>query len=240
MASPARTGSDRRQNRRAGLNRARSADPVPDQSPVPDRPGHRRTTAPLRTPPSRLTDPRRCTKFGNIPEGGGRRFVGRQQGKKNKICSVPRTGRTEKGNRRSGTAFVHTVIDDHSRVAYAEICTDEKADTASGVLERAARWFVERGVTVERVLSDHGACYRSHTWRDTCTALAIAHKRTRLTGHRPTARSNDFTAPSPTAGPTPGSTNQPSIATQPYPPGSTSTITTEPTPPSAVAHQSPR
>ena len=71
------------------------------------------------------------------------------------------------------------MIDDHSRVAYVEICTDEKADTAVGVLERAVAWFAERGVTVERVLSDNGAAYRSHAWRDTCTALGVTAKRTR-------------------------------------------------------------
>ena len=100
------------------------------------------------------------------------------------------------------------MIDDHSRVAYAEICTDEKADTAIGVLHRAVAWFADRGVTVERVLSDNGAAYRSHAWRDACAELGITHKRTRPTGHRPTARSNDSTAPWPTAGPTPASTTQ--------------------------------
>ena len=51
---------------------------------------------------------------------------------------------------------MHTVIDDHSRVAYAEIHDDEKAATAIGVLRRAVSWFAARGVTVERVLSDNG------------------------------------------------------------------------------------
>jgi hypothetical protein len=51
---------------------------------------------------------------------------------------------------------VHNVIDDHSRMAYAEICTDEKAATAIAVLQRAVAWFGEHGVIVERVLSDNG------------------------------------------------------------------------------------
>ncbi|GAA1915499.1 hypothetical protein GCM10009737_16140 [Nocardioides lentus] len=71
------------------------------------------------------------------------------------------------------------MIDDHSRVAYAEICTDEKAVTAIGVLHRASAWFNERGVHVERVLSDNGLAYRSHAWRDACADLGIVHKRTR-------------------------------------------------------------
>ena len=118
------------------------------------------------------------TKFGNIPAGGGHRFVGRQQGDLNKLAT---TGLPKGADYkpRTGKAFVHTVIDDHSRVAYAEIHHDEKADTAVAVLRRAVAWFDDRGVTVERVLSDNGSCYRSHDWRDTCTELSIVHKRTR-------------------------------------------------------------
>ncbi|MBB1025842.1 MULTISPECIES: IS481 family transposase [unclassified Dietzia] len=120
------------------------------------------------------------TKFGNIPDGGGHRFVGRAQGQLNGRATARRTGeRGHQSRPRIGTAYVHTVIDDHSRVAYAEIHADEKAPTATGVLTRAVAWFADRGVTVERVLSDNGSAYRSHAWRDTCTDLAIAHKRTR-------------------------------------------------------------
>ena len=119
------------------------------------------------------------TKFGNIPDGGGWRYVGKQQGAKNKAVTALRTGRTAKGHPNIGTAFLHTVIDDHSRVAYAEICADETAATAIAVLRRAVAWFDHRGVRVERVLSDNGSAYRSHAWRDACTDLAIVHKRTR-------------------------------------------------------------
>ena len=120
------------------------------------------------------------TKFGNIPDGGGHRFVGRAQGLRNGQATARRTG--ERGHLYRpmiGTAFVHTVIDDHSRVAYAEICADEKATTAIGVLQRAVAWFAAHGVTVERVLSDNGSAYRSYAWRDACLDLGIAHKRTR-------------------------------------------------------------
>jgi transposase InsO family protein len=119
------------------------------------------------------------TRFGNIPDGGGWRYVGKQQADKNKATTALRTGRTASGHPQIGTAFVHTVIDDHSRIAYAEICTDEKAATAIGVLQRAVAWFAERGVTVERVLSDNGSAYRSFAWRDACAELSIVHKRTR-------------------------------------------------------------
>ena len=118
------------------------------------------------------------TKFGNIPDGGGHRFVGRQQGKKNR-AATPGKPRTVHHNPRLGTAFVHTVVDDHSRVAYAEIHDDEKSATAIGVLQRAVAWFAARGVQVERVLSDNGSAYRSHAWRDACGELGIKPKRTR-------------------------------------------------------------
>jgi transposase InsO family protein len=119
------------------------------------------------------------TKFGNIPDGGGWRFVGLQQGFRNRAASTPRLGRTSNGNPKIGTCFVHTVIDDHSRVAYAEIHDDEKATTATAVLHRAVAWFAERGVQVERVLSDNGGAYRSHLWHETCTELGLTPKRTR-------------------------------------------------------------
>ena len=120
------------------------------------------------------------TKFGNIPDGGGHRFLGRAQGSRNSTATArTRTGYTATRHPRIGTAFLHTVIDDHSRVAYVEICADEKAETAVAVLHRAVTWFAQRGVIVERVLSDNGSCYRSLAWRDACADLGISHKRTR-------------------------------------------------------------
>jgi transposase InsO family protein len=119
------------------------------------------------------------TKFGNIPDGGGWRFVGKQQGDKHKAATALRAGKTAKGNWKIGTAFVRTVIDDCSRVAYAEIHADERAVTAIGVLQRAVAWFADRGVTVERVLSDNGSGYKSHAWTDACLVLGVTPKKTR-------------------------------------------------------------
>lgn len=62
----------------------------------------------------------------------------------------------ERSRPKIGIAFLHGVIGDHSRVAHAEIQSDERAVTAIGVLRRAVAWFAERGVTVERVLPDNG------------------------------------------------------------------------------------
>jgi transposase InsO family protein len=120
-------------------------------------------------------------KLGNVPDGGGWRFVGRAQGIQNRSATARRTGQRSQAFRSplTGTVFVHTVIDDHSRVAYAEICEDESKETAAAVLRNAVAWFAARGVTIERVLSDNGSCYRSHWWRQTCADLGIAPKRTR-------------------------------------------------------------
>jgi transposase InsO family protein len=103
-------------------------------------------------------------------------------------------------NPKMGYAFVHTVIDYHSRVAYAEVHDDQTAATAVAVLGRAVTWFASRGVTVGRVLSDNGAASVSHLWRDTCTELRIKHSRTRSHAHRPTGGSRGSTAPSQTVG----------------------------------------
>jgi transposase InsO family protein len=120
------------------------------------------------------------TKFGNIPDGGGWRYLGKQQGFHNRQATRDRTGiKSRKYHPKIGICFVHTVIDDYSRVAYAECHDDETAATATGVLYRAVAWFADRGVTVERVLSDNGSAYKSILWRDTCAELGIAMKKTR-------------------------------------------------------------
>jgi transposase InsO family protein len=119
-------------------------------------------------------------KLGNVPDGGGWRYLGRKQGKRNRLATARRTGSRNKYHTPLvGTAFVHTVLDDHSRVAYAEIHDDETAAIAAQVLRNAVAWFADRGVAVQRVLSDNGSCYRSHLWRQTCAELGITPKRTR-------------------------------------------------------------
>jgi transposase InsO family protein len=120
-------------------------------------------------------------KLGNIPDGGGWRYVGKRQGHRNRVATADRKGNSRSKNHdpNMGKAFVHTVIDDHSRVAYAEIHDDEKAVTAIGVLQRAVSWFAARGITVERVLSDNGSAYNSKLWKRTCADLGIAVKKTR-------------------------------------------------------------
>jgi transposase InsO family protein len=120
-------------------------------------------------------------KLGKVPDGGGWRYVGRAQGGRHRAATSVRTG-LPKGKYRQpliGTCFLHTVIDDHSRVAYVEAREDETKETATEVLRNAVTWFAERGVRVHRVLTDNGGCYRSYLWRDTCAELGITPKRTR-------------------------------------------------------------
>jgi transposase InsO family protein len=122
-------------------------------------------------------------KLGNVPDGGGWRFTGKAQGLQNRLATARRTGQRSQaaGNyhARAGRAFIHTVPDDCSRLAYSEIRADEQQETAVSVLRNAAAWFAARGVRIERILSDNGSCYRSKLWARTCEELGITHKRTR-------------------------------------------------------------
>ncbi|MFE1172151.1 IS481 family transposase [Streptomyces sp. NPDC058773] len=104
-------------------------------------------------------------KLGNIPDGGGHKILGRAAGRK-----------TRSG---AGYSYLHTAIDDHSRLAYSEIHSDEKKETATAFRARAQTFFTAAGITVERVLTDNGACYRSRDWRDLLAGAQITHKRTR-------------------------------------------------------------
>ena len=109
-------------------------------------------------------------KLGRIPGGGGHRVMDRAAGNRNK------TG-TE-ANRRPGYAYLHNAVDDHSRFAYTEILDDEKKETAAGFWERANEAFNAIGISVQRVLTDNGSCYRPHAFRD-ALGPDIKHKRTR-------------------------------------------------------------
>ncbi len=78
-----------------------------------------------------------------------------------------------------GWEFVHIAVDDHSRLAYAEVLVDEKAQTVVAFLRRAVRFFRRYGIRVERVLTDNGPAYRSAIHALACRALGIRHLRTR-------------------------------------------------------------
>ncbi|MGD6745251.1 IS481 family transposase [Streptomyces sp. BH106] len=104
-------------------------------------------------------------KLGRIPDGGGHRTLGRAAGRKNRQAA--------------GVAYLHTALDDHSRLAYTEDLPDEKAATCAGFLERATAWFATRGIPVERVLTDNAWAYTKNTWEQTCRRLGISPRWTR-------------------------------------------------------------
>ena len=82
-------------------------------------------------------------------------------------------------NRRAGWQHVHVAVDDHSRLAYAEVLPTDRQGDALAFLERALRWFAAQGVTVEALMTDNGPAYISHAWRARCAALGLRHLRTR-------------------------------------------------------------
>jgi transposase InsO family protein len=119
-------------------------------------------------------------KPGNIPDGGGHRIVSREQGKRNRQAHRdPGRRRKIPGQPNLGYGYLHTALDDHSRLAYTEILSDETSQTAVAFLARAAAWYAAAGITIERVITDNGGCYRSKAWAAACDDLDITHKRTR-------------------------------------------------------------
>ncbi len=78
----------------------------------------------------------------------------------------------------TGWDYVHVAIDDYSRLAYAEVLSDEKAATAVGFLRRALAFFARHGITVERILTDNGSAYISIVHAIACRTLGIRHLRT--------------------------------------------------------------
>ena len=119
-------------------------------------------------------------KLANIPDGGGWRVHGRRAGKRNhQTHRDPSAGRTRHYGPVLGYGYLHTALDDHSRLAYTEILPNETRETAAAFLTRATAWYAAAGITIERVISDNGSCYRSQLWAATCAGLGIIPKRTR-------------------------------------------------------------
>jgi transposase InsO family protein len=82
-------------------------------------------------------------------------------------------------SRRAGWQYLHLAIDDHSRLAYAELLPSESPTDCVAFFRRAVAWYAEHGIQAERVLSDNGNGYRSFAWRDACTDLGIERRYTR-------------------------------------------------------------
>ena len=80
---------------------------------------------------------------------------------------------------RAGWQHVHVAIDDHSRLAYAEVRPSDRQGDALAFLERARAWFRAHGITVQAVMTDNARVYTSHAWRRHCAARGLRHLRTR-------------------------------------------------------------
>jgi transposase InsO family protein len=106
-------------------------------------------------------------KIAGIPDGGGWRVRGR--GYQGDYWTA----------RKVGYRYLHTALDDRTRLAYSEIHTDEQAVTAAGFWTRAAAWFATQGIRCERVITDNGSCYRSGLWHRACAATDTVVKKTR-------------------------------------------------------------
>lgn len=139
--------------RRAGLNRLHDTDRV--------------TGAPVRyvaCHPGALVH-QDHKKLGRVPDGGGWRVLGR--------------GRASQDRRARGYDHLEVFVDDASRYAVVVPVADERGASASWAVELAVARFAEVGIRIERMLTDNGASYLSHAYRDTLAGLTIRHKRTR-------------------------------------------------------------
>ena len=114
-------------------------------------------------------------KLGRIQGGAGKRVGGRTSG------SYRPRRRDADGHDRGtiGWEYVHVCVDDYSRLAYAEVLTDERATTAVAFLRRALAYYRRHGITVEAVITDNGSAYISTIHALTCRTLGIKHLRTR-------------------------------------------------------------
>jgi transposase InsO family protein len=104
-------------------------------------------------------------KLARIPPGGGHKVHGRHAAVMHKGVG--------------GYTHVHTAIDAYSRLAYSEFAGVENKTNCVAFLDRAVVWFAERGIAIERILTDNGNGYRSGLWARRCSELGIRHSRTR-------------------------------------------------------------
>ena len=161
-------------------------------------------------------------KLGRTPDGGGWRVHGRDH--------VP------SGHQNMGYDYVHAMVDDHSRLAYAEVLPDEKATTCAGFLTRAAAAFTAAGIpAIRRVLTDNAWAYRrSHAFRAAVAELGATQKFIRP--RCPWTNGNGSTAPWPESGPTGGPTTPTRPPPWPSTAGSSTTPPDAPTPPATATH----
>ncbi|MEU8972890.1 IS481 family transposase [Streptomyces monashensis] len=115
-------------------------------------------------------------KLGNIPDGGGQKVMDRRTAMDNKIAT---TAQRKSCKPVIGYSYIHSAVDDHSRLAYSEILPDERQHTAIAFWQRAHAFFAAHNIAVARVLTDNGSCYKSKLFTQCLTAAGIVHKRIR-------------------------------------------------------------
>ena len=102
--------------------------------------------------------------------GAGHRVLGHRASQYSRHVGGRKTGVT-------GFEYVHVMVDDHSRLAYAEVLDGLTASCAVAFLRRASAWFAERGVRVRAVMSDNGSCYVAHEYANALHDLGLRHLR---------------------------------------------------------------
>ena len=149
---------------RLGLSQRRFLDPTGDSNRTPGRiiarwPGHMMHLD--------------VKKVGRIPDGGGWRIHGGDS-------DQARTAdRAKTAGVRAGYVYLHSIVDGFSRLAYTEALADEKGPTAAAFLARAKVWLAAHGIShIHRVITDNGACYRSHDFAR-IVGTSTRHQRTR-------------------------------------------------------------
>jgi len=117
--------------------------------------------------------------------GAGHRVTGSRASQK--------STRTE-GRRRgvAGWEYVHVMVDDYTRLAYAEVLDDLTAGCAIAFLGRAVAWFAARGVRIEAVMSDNGSCYLAHAYAAALAELGLRHLRIRPRRPRTNGKAERF------------------------------------------------
>jgi transposase InsO family protein len=105
-------------------------------------------------------------KLGRIPEGGGHRMLDQASGRRHRRGAI-------------GYDHLEVIVDDHTRLAYVALVSNESASSAARALLDAAVWFAERGVRIERVLTDNAWAYTSPTYERALASIDAGHRRTR-------------------------------------------------------------
>jgi len=123
-------------------------------------------------------------KLGRI-NGAGHRVTGNRASQ-----NANRRARRKGGP--AGWEFVHVCVDDATRLAYAEVLDDEKATTAIAFLRRAIAFYAAHAITVQRVMTDNGAAYRSTAHALACRVLGVRHLRTRPRRPRTNGKAERF------------------------------------------------